>query len=36
MKNLELEIWSEKRMKQKTKRLNRGQITFTTAKVLPE
>ena len=36
MKNLELEIWSEKRMKQKIKHLNRGQITFPAAKVLPE
>ena len=36
MKNLVLKIWSEKRMKQIKKRLNRGQITFPTEKVLPE
>ena len=36
MKNLVLKIWSEKRMKQIKKRFNRGQIIFSTAKVLPE
>ena len=36
MRSLVLGIWSDERMKQKKNRLNLGQITFSTAKVLSE